>query len=191
MPSLDNNFLLQLQDDYKNYKTFIETGTFKGSTTFAMEPLFDKIYTIEIKKEFFNAAKAKYKGCKIEFLLGDSSTILETLLSAATSKIDNNAIFFLDGHWSAGNTGKGEKDCPLIEEVTHINNLFQHEAILIIDDYRLFGKGPNKKNEVCNWEDINKERLTNILKDRISKVYHLDSCSAKDDRLIIHIKALI
>ena len=46
MPSLDNNFLLQLQDDYKNYKTFIETGTFKGSTTFAMEPLFDKICRI-------------------------------------------------------------------------------------------------------------------------------------------------
>ena len=186
MPSLDKNFLLQLQNNYTNYKIFVESGTCYGSTTFAMEPLFEKIYTIEIKKDFFNATKTKYTGNKIEFLLGDSSNVFQSLLP----KLESKCIFFLDGHWSAGNTGKGIKDCPLIEEITHINNLFKHEAIIIIDDYRLFGKGPNKQDEICNWEDISKDGLTTILEKRISKVYHLDSNCTKNDRLVIHINAI-
>jgi len=39
-----------------------------------------------------------------------------------------------------------------------------------------------------DWSDINKEKILDILKSRIEKVYHLDSDLAKDDRLIIHIQ---
>jgi hypothetical protein len=100
------------------------------------------------------------------------------------------SIFFLDGHWSSGDTGKSKKDCPLIEEITHINNLHKNEAIIIIDDCRLFGKSP--KTGDCNedWSEINKDVLISILKPRIQKVYYLDSTSAKNDRMIIHINAL-
>ena len=75
------------------------------------------------------------------------------------------------------------------EEITHINNLFQNDAIIIIDDFRLFGldKSSGKLGE--DWSKINKEKLLNILKPRINKIYHLDSEIAKDDRLIIHINA--
>lgn len=93
--------------------------------------------------------------------------------------------FFLDGHWSSGDTGRSSKDCPLDEEITHINHLFKHDAIIIIDDFRLFGY---KLDE--DWSLINKDNLLNILKLRINKVYHLDSECAKDDRLIIHINAI-
>lgn len=127
----------------------------------------------------------KYNGNKINFLLGDSSKVFETLLPT----IDNKTIFFLDGHWSSGDTGRGEKDCPLIEEIVRINNLFVHDAIIIIDDFRLFGlnSSSGKLNE--DWTDINKNNILDILKSRITKVYHLDSECSKDDRLIIHIKS--
>jgi hypothetical protein len=114
-----------------------------------------------------------------------TQAIFEILLPT----IDNKCIFFLDGHWSSGDTGRGEKDCPLNEEITHINNLFEHEAIIIIDDFRLFGldSSSGKLNE--DWSDINKDKLLHILNSRITQVYHLDSVCAKDDRLIIHIKS--
>ena len=185
MPSIDKEFLLLLQDDYTKYNSFVETGTFLGETTFTMEPFFNKLYTIEFSEKYYNNTKNKYNGDKIHFILGDSSIVFESLLPNITDK----CIFFLDGHWSGGDTGHSNKDCPLNEEITHINNLFTNDAIIIIDDFRLFGldKSSGKLGE--DWSKINKEVLLNILQARINKVYHLDSETAKDDRLIIHINA--
>lgn len=180
MPSLSKDFLNKLQEDYTKYNCFIETGTYNGETTFALEPYFDKLYTIEFSEKYYNNTKNKYHGNKINFVLGDSSVVFQSLLPTIT----DNCIFFLDGHWSSGDTGKSEKDCPLVEEITHINNLFQNEAIIIVDDFRLFGLRLNE-----DWSNINKEELLEILKLRINKVYHLDSECAKNDRLIIHINA--
>lgn len=135
MPSINLPFLRELRDDYKTYPCFIETGTYNGETIFEIEPLFSNIYTVEYSETLHNRTKSKYTGDKIKFLLGDSSIVFETLLPT----IEENCIFFLDGHWSHCDTGKSSKDCPLEEEITHINTLFKHEAIIIIDDYRLFG----------------------------------------------------
>jgi hypothetical protein len=185
MPSIDHAFLLKLHDDYRNYQCFIETGTYLGDTTFALEPYFHRLYTIEISKKHYEATRMTYIGNKINFIFGDSSVVFEGMLP----NIPHKCIFFLDGHWSSGDTGRSTKDCPLDEEITHINNLYQPEGIIIIDDYRLFGldKSSGKLDE--DWSKINKENLLNILKDRITEVYHLDSSICKNDRLIIHIKA--
>lgn len=185
MPSINESFLNTLQDNYKNYPCFIETGTFLGDTIFNVEPYFDKLYTVEYSEKYYNNTKNRYHGNKIQFLLGDSSFIFEDLLPKITDKI----IFFLDGHYSGGDTGQSIKDCPLEEEITHIHNLFQNEAIIIIDDFRLFGldKSSGKLGE--DWSKINKEKLLQIVKTRLNKVYHLDSEIAKNDRLIIHINA--
>jgi len=185
MPGINRDFLNLLQDNYIKYPCFIETGTCNGDTTFALEPYFDKVHTIEYSEKYYNNTKNRYTGNKINFILGDSSIIFESLLP----KINDKCIFFLDGHWSGGDTGKSNKDCPLYEEVTHINNLFQNDAIIIIDDARLFGldKSSGKLNE--DWSKINKENILNILLTRINKVYFLDSICAKNDRLIIHINS--
>jgi len=184
MPSIDISFLNLLQDDCSQYTSFIETGTLNGDTTFALEPYFNTLYTIEFSEDYYNRTKNRYRGNKINFILGDSSIVFETLLPTITDK----SIFFLDGHWSCGDTGRSNKDCPLEEEITHINHLFTNEAIIIIDDVRLFGVD-NSDKQGHDWSKINKETLLHILEPRINKVYHLDSECAKGDRLIVHINA--
>ena len=178
MPSLNKNFLEQLNENYTDYKCFIETGTYTGDTIFNMEPLFDKLYTIEISEHLYKNTSKLYKGDKINFILGDSTKVFNYLLSFFNEK----CIFFLDGHYSSGNTGKGDKECPLNDEIKLINEKFRHDAILIIDDYRLFGI---KGNE--DWSDINKDNILSLLEGRIKDVYHLDSECELNDRLIIHI----
>ncbi len=186
MPSLTVANLKLLKNDFTNYPCFIETGTLNGDTILVMESYFDKLYTIEFSEKYYNNTKNKYNGNKIKFILGDSSIIFEDLLPT----IKDKSIFFLDGHWSSGDTGRSDKDCPLIEEITCINNLFINEAIIIIDDFRLFGldKSSGKLGE--DWSEINKDKILDILKNRITDVYHIDSDCAVDDRLIIHINKI-
>jgi len=185
MPSIDIDFLSKLQDDKTKYSYFIETGTYNGDTIFALEPYFDKLYTIEYSEKYYNNTKEKYEGNKINFILGDSGIVFEKLLPTIKEK----CIFFLDAHWSGDDTGRSNKDVPLEEEITIINNLYNNNAIIIIDDFRLFGSN-RYRNKGQDWSKINKDKLLNILNSRISKVYHLDSEICKNDRLVIHINSI-
>tara|TARA_B100001142_G_scaffold236619_1_gene235098 strand:- start:664 stop:1242 length:579 start_codon:yes stop_codon:yes gene_type:complete len=192
MPAINENFLKLLKTNYKNYPVFVETGTYLGETIFEMEKNFKELHTIEIKKELYDRTKSKYKGNKIHFYLGDSSTMLKNVVSDLNKK----TIFFLDGHWSKGITGRGEKDCPLLEELNIINEYFNKEAIIIIDDYRDFGRkwttaegrrlAPEKPT--CDWSSITKNNVLSILKNRIIEHYHLPSGIHPEDRFIIKIK---
>ena len=183
MPSINLEFLNALQTDYRTYPNFTETGTYMGETIMALEPHFSNLHTIEIKKELYEHVKNTYKGEKINHYLGDSGDVLTEILPSITGK----SILFLDGHWSAGNTGKGKKDCPLYEELTSIILHHKEEAVIIIDDVRLFGRGPNKGGEICNWEEINVERILNLVKERITTHYFLSSNRHKQDRLLLHV----
>ena len=186
MPAVEIYELDKLKetDLFKNYPTFVETGTYFAETILKMEPFFKKLHTIEIKQELYLRAVTNYKGNKISFHLGDSSVKLKKVCEL----LETPTLFFLDGHWSAGITGKGEKDCPLYEELPNIINYCMHKCIIIIDDVRLFGKGPNKGNEICNWEDINVKKILEIVDSRLIEHYFIDSKSAEKDRLVLHLK---
>ena len=64
------------------------------------------------------------------------------------------------------------------------------EAVIIVDDIRLFGMGPNKGNCLENWEEINIENTLKIVKDRMVNHYFLPSKLNKEDRLVIHISKM-
>jgi len=186
MPSIDPNFLETLRDDYRNYPCFIETGTHCGDTIMVVEPCFRQLYTIEISEKYHALARDRAADAgvtHVQFLLGDSSVVFRDLLPSVTEK----TIFFLDGHWSSGDTGRGAKDVPLLEEIALIHDLFVHEAILIIDDFRLFGKGRESGvNE--DWTAIGRERILELLGSRVKDVYHLGSEHHAEDRFIVHIE---
>ena len=185
MPSINYKWLKTNIKDHaiKDYPIFIETGTFHGQTIFSLEKYFSKLHTIEIKKDLYENVKNRYKDDKINFHLGDSSIVLKHL--CPTILLDT--IFFLDGHWSCGNTGKGEKDVPLYEELYNITNFLEHKCIIIIDDCRLFGKGPNLGNCDQQWEDINLTQILLIVNKRLETYHFAPSKVAEEDRLILYL----
>lgn len=118
----------------------IETGTFLGDMVEAQRKNFKKIISIEVADELWKKAVIRFKEYNhISILKGDSGKILP----AVTKELNEQAIFWLDGHYDYGITSKGEKDCPILEEIDAIfkfNNGLNH--ILLVDDARSFnGQG--------------------------------------------------
>ena len=64
------------------------------------------------------------------------------MLSQIVNKLSEPAIFWLDGHYSAGMTAKGDKECPIYEELEAIFAGKNLNHVLLIDDARCFvGQG--------------------------------------------------
>jgi hypothetical protein len=117
-------------------KILVETGTYYGDMVEAMENYFDYIYTIELSRELFKQAKKRFKKVHhIKVIHGDSGKELKNVIN----RVNQPALFWLDGHYSAGVTAKGEKDTPIYEELHHILSKQNLGHVIIIDDARCFG----------------------------------------------------
>lgn len=131
------NNIRKLQKDH-GLTTFVETGTFMGDMVEAQRTYFKKLYSIELGKDLYNQAVARFnKYPHIKIIHGDSGVILNDLLR----EIHEPALFWLDGHYSAGITAKGDKNTPIMEELrTILSQKYDH--VILIDDARLFiGEG--------------------------------------------------
>ena len=86
-------------------KNFVETGTYKGNTSFWAASQFEKVYTIEIDPAISGATAARPdRPENIEFLVGNSKDVLPQLVE----KLEGRSIFWLDGHWcNVTDIGKG------------------------------------------------------------------------------------
>jgi hypothetical protein len=157
---------------------FVETGTYLGETTKVASSIFETVHTIEIAPHFYNNAKTIFSRTNVNCHLGDSFIVLKDICPT----LDRPTCFWLDGHWSAGNTGKGLKNVPLYEELEVIMNLCSQKCVILIDDCRLFGKsGLN----LDGWEDINTETILEIVKPRIDSYSFYPSSLHAEDRMII------
>lgn len=132
--------LLEKQINLSQYNIFVETGLYHGETIkelkhYGMMQKFEKIYSIEIQEEFihnFWRRNEKKDYSNLILINGDSSTQIKKLIE---KHIDSKFIFWLDGHYSAGDTGISEisGECPLIYELNQILEL-NKIPIIIIDD---------------------------------------------------------
>jgi len=136
------------------YTTLVETGTFYGEMVEAQKKRFKKVISIELGVDLFNRAQNKFRNDKnVEIIQGDSSTALIPI----AKDLKEPAIFWLDGHYSSGDTARGDKDCPIFEELDAIFAGRKLDHVLLIDDARCFiGEG--------DYPTINK--LTEYIKDR-------------------------
>jgi len=56
------------------------------------------------------------------------------------ARLQQPALFWLDGHYSGEVTAKGDKNTPIYEELTHIWNAPDLGHVILIDDARCFGR---------------------------------------------------
>lgn len=132
--ALEDDYLSMLDDAF-NPERFIETGTYKGDTT-SKAARFFYVETIELSKELFEKAKKRFaKNKKVKLHQGDSAQLLENILKSANHA---KTIIFLDAHFSMNDTAKGPENTPLITELQAIKKSGLTDAIIIIDDIRMF-----------------------------------------------------
>ena len=146
---IPEELVLSLHKKY-SIQLFIETGTYYGETASWASKYFEKVWTIEASKELFQKAIESYgKQENIIFLCGRSKENLLNIISEFTKP----AMFWLDAHWSAGNTyGEGEK-CPLMDELRIINQA-QSNNFILVDDARLFMYSPPPPHPSDLWPNI-------------------------------------
>ena len=155
---------------------FIETGTHYGDTILEIQELFKNIHTIEIVPRLYERFKSLNTLDSVHCYLGDSSNLLQSIINKSIQK----TIFWLDGHYVNSLEKISPIDVPLLEELKIINSEQVGEALVLIDDVRLFDTSHYE-----NWTGITEKNLLNILKDRI--VDH----KILDDVLIIKISDII
>lgn len=133
-----------------NLTTLIEGGTYKGDTALRMSRSFDKVITMERSPIMFEVANKRLAGAgNVEQLQGDTRNLLPELLS-----VNDNILFWLDAHWSGGETyGRGD-ECPLIEELRIIFNSPLQNFAILIDDARLFLSPPPLPHALEQWPTI-------------------------------------
>ncbi len=148
-----------------NCDILIETGTFRGDMIQAQLTNFKEIYSIELNPVFWKKAIDKFRNSpQVKLLQGDSGEVMHTLIPT----IKSPALFWLDGHYSGGDTAKGNLECPIYEELHAIFTSEIYHTILIddaryfigkrdyptIDELKAFIKKHNKNYTLSVVEDI-------------------------------------
>ncbi len=141
------------EDDVQFFKrlfklnVFVEGGTYKGDTARNMSRLFEKVYTIEKSDVMYEIAKQNLKNnLNVILLKGDTREYIPKILDD-----NDNILFWLDSHWSGGDTyGEGD-ECPLIEELKIIFQYKDRNYIILIDDARLFLSPPPHPHNFTYW----------------------------------------
>lgn len=115
--------------------TWIETGTYLGSTTKLLASKYFHVHTIEPSQKCLSIAKDYLGGLKnITYYHGTSEDCIETACAAVAGDV----CFWLDGHYSTGITFRGNTDTPIMHELAVIEkHLSRYRSVVVmIDDVR-------------------------------------------------------
>jgi hypothetical protein len=95
------------------------------------------VVTIEFSPELAAAAEQRFAGNpRVRVVYGESGT---ELVHHVDSRLPT--LYFLDAHWSGGDTAGEEIDCPIRDELQALAH-GNEEDCLLIDDARLFQEPP-------------------------------------------------
>lgn len=153
---------------------WVETGTYTGDTTDFLSRISSFVYSLEPAAELYNNALTRFANTKnVQIINGSSEQVFPELVP----QLSGNINFWLDGHYSAGNTFAGATATPIREELRVIEKFLihpinEHNQItnqplnqktgmltILIDDLRLFNKNYPENypdlNYLVDWSRIN------------------------------------
>lgn len=130
-------WLVQWVAEHTPIQNAIETGTFYGDSAVLLADSVGTCTSIEITERYALKAKVRFiNRPDITIIHGDSRVVLRELCSANAV----SAFYWLDGHFSGGDTGGEGEPCPLLDELDAIQTSPARDSCVIaIDDARLFG----------------------------------------------------
>ena len=119
---------------------FVETGTLAGGTAAEASKTFREVHTIELSKELFLKATERFQNnSNVNVYHGDSAVVLKNILPSIQGKI----VFWLDSHYSGGETARGSENTPIMQEIEAIRRQNIRDSVILIDDIRCFYRDPN------------------------------------------------
>ncbi len=135
--ALKSEFLLHLKTIF-GIDIFVETGTNFGNTAARAAEIFETVHTVELFPEYYHLALEKFKNKKnVHVHFGNSGDVFPSMLPLCKQR----TLFYLDGHWDGGDrSGKGDKNTPILEELSAIQAWGRPDAVILIDDICDFQK---------------------------------------------------
>jgi hypothetical protein len=143
--------------------TWIETGTYRGSTTRYLAKRYPKVISIEPSPIFYKYSSTRLKRfLNVELVFGRSEDVFENLLKSTAPQVN----IWLDGHYSEGGTYLGNSITPILSELEAISKNLEvfSRFVIFVDDVRLFKKWPNDNsdyppiNVLIDWCSMNSLR---------------------------------
>lgn len=120
------------------YRVFVETGTYHGDgVKAALAAGFQEVHSIELADLHFQNAKRVFANePRVHLWFGDSSRVIGSVIKSISDPI----LFWLDGHHSCGDTAKGEKWSPLMDELKVIAEHPVKTHTILVDDMRCWNR---------------------------------------------------
>ena len=116
-------------------RVFIETGTYHGDTVAAIKDMYSSVISIEVDEALYKKACIRFAADKnVHIVHGDCARELPVILAT----LREPAAFWLDGHYSGGETGKGEVEDPVLISLNQIAAHPVREHVIFVDDARTF-----------------------------------------------------
>jgi hypothetical protein len=143
---------LMLVDELKvelGLRRAVETGTFMGGGARQLATVFDSVVTIELSEPLHTAATEALADIpNVKLKLGDSRQLLPAIAAQ-----QEPTLYWLDGHWSGGQTAGAADECPVLDEISAVGVGHADDCVLI-DDARLFAAAPPPPHDPSQWPTL-------------------------------------
>ena len=148
--SLALEFLKKIVDLF-HINVFVATGTLSEGATAEAAKVFREVHTIELSRKLYQRASQRFQNNgNVHVYHGDSAVVLQNLLP----RIKGKSVFWLDGHYSGGETARGNENTPIIQEIQLIRKHDIQDAVILIDDIRCFYRESNPASLLYGYPTI-------------------------------------